>query len=308
MSEVTLKQIVEALIMASEEPLAIEKLHKILGPNNNELEINILKDIVNELVDDYAGHGVELKEVASGWRFQIKHDLSSWVGKLYEERPPRYSRAFLEILALIAYRQPITRAEIEAIRGVAVSSNIIKTLLEHEWVRIIGHKEVPGRPALFATTKKFLDHFNLKHLDELPPLMEFTESIELGIAFADGEDEVATDPILLEVDDNSKNVEEINTDNQVDDSSSEDSLGDDENPEESAIKEHDDFASAEEINEDNQVDDDLLEVDGDGDSDSDSDELEITDYDKQSHDDANDSLLEVDEDSDEIELTDSDKI
>ncbi|MBU0743771.1 MAG: SMC-Scp complex subunit ScpB [Gammaproteobacteria bacterium] len=306
MSEVTLKQIVEALIMASEEPLAIEKLHKILGPNNNELEINILKDIVNELVDDYAGHGVELKEVASGWRFQIKHDLSSWVGKLYEERPPRYSRAFLEILALIAYRQPITRAEIEAIRGVAVSSNIIKTLLEHEWVRIIGHKEVPGRPALFATTKKFLDHFNLKHLDELPPLMEFTESIELGIAFADGEDEVATDPILLEVDDNSKNVEEINTDNQVDDSSSEDSLGDDENPEELALKEHDDFASAEGINDDNQVDNNLsetpLEVD------KDLDDLEITDNDKQSYDDANDSSLEVDEDSDEIELTDSDKI
>lgn len=171
------KQIVEALLMASEEPLGIEKLFKILNSDNNELEIKALRDIINELVDDYAGCGIELKEVASGWRFQIKSDLSQWVGKLYEERSPRYSKALLEILSLIAYRQPITRAEIEDIRGVAVGSNIIKTLLEHEWIRIVGHKEAPGKPALFATTKKFLDHFNLKHLDELPPLLEFTENI-----------------------------------------------------------------------------------------------------------------------------------
>ena len=181
MAEITPKQIVEALLMASEEPLTTEKLHKIFVSNNFMLEINALRDIINELSDDYSDCGIELKEVASGWRFQIKTDLSQWVNKLYEERPPRYSHALLEILALVAYRQPITRAEIEAIRGVAVSSNIIKTLLEHEWIRIIGHKEAPGRPALFATTKKFLDHFNLKHLDELPPLMEFTETIETEV-------------------------------------------------------------------------------------------------------------------------------
>ncbi|MDR1057357.1 MAG: SMC-Scp complex subunit ScpB [Coxiellaceae bacterium] len=170
MQGVSTKQIVEALIMASEEPLSIEKLHRIFISNNSPIEISVLRNIINELSNDYANGGIELKKVASGWRFQIRLDLSPWVSKLYEERPPRYSKALMEILALIAYRQPITRVEIENIRGIAVSSNIIKTLLEHEWVKIVGHKEVPGHPALFATTKKFLDYFNLKHLDELPPL------------------------------------------------------------------------------------------------------------------------------------------
>lgn len=208
MAEVTPKQIVEALLMVSEGPLNIEKLHKIINIENNELEIKVLRDIINELVDDYSDSGIELKEVASGWRFQIKHDLSPWVSKLYEERPPRYSKALMEILALIAYRQPITRAEIEGIRGVAVSSNIIKTLIEHEWIKIVGHKEVPGRPALFATTKMFLDHFNLKHLDELPSLMEFTENmlpnVESGVSVAEGEE------IL---DENSNDFEANNSDN-----------------------------------------------------------------------------------------------
>lgn len=177
MSDITLKQIVEGLLMASERPLRAEDLYKIIYTDDGLFEINKLKNIINELVDDYNGHGIELKEVASGWRFQVRSDLSQWVNKLYEERPPRYSRALLETLALIAYRQPVTRAEIESVRGVTVGSNIMKTLIEHEWVRVIGHKEVPGRPAIFATTKKFLDHFNLKNLDELPALMEFTETM-----------------------------------------------------------------------------------------------------------------------------------
>ncbi len=177
MADINPKQIVEALIMASEEPLTIDKLYKIFCANDNLLEISVLRDILNELIVKYSDGGIELKEVASGWRFQIKSELSPWISKLHEERPPKYSRALLEILALIAYRQPITRAEIEDVRGIAVSSNIVKTLLEHEWIRVVGCKEVPGKPALFATTKKFLDHFNLKHLDELPPLMEFTETL-----------------------------------------------------------------------------------------------------------------------------------
>jgi segregation and condensation protein B len=181
MPAVTPKQIVEALLMASEEPLSVEKLYKIFCSGDNQLEISELRDIIRELVDEYSDGGIELKEVASGWRFQIRTDLSSWISKLYEERPPKYSRALLEILALIAYRQPITRAEIENIRGVVVSSNIVKTLLEHEWIKIVGYKEIPGKPALFATTKKFLDHFNLKHLDELPPLIEFTENVNVTI-------------------------------------------------------------------------------------------------------------------------------
>jgi segregation and condensation protein B len=177
MSEYAPKQIVETLLFAADEPLGIDRIYKILSSGGDSIEMSTLRNILHELSDEYSEGGVELKEVASGWRFQVRSDLSPWVNKLHEERPPRYSRAFLEILSLIAYRQPITRAEIEDVRGVAVSSNIMKTLLEHEWVKVVGYKEVPGKPALFATTKKFLDHFNLKHLDELPPLMEFTETL-----------------------------------------------------------------------------------------------------------------------------------
>lgn len=193
-TEVTHKQIVEALLMASNEPLSVEKLYKIFCHSDNLIEINRLREIIYELAEDYSDSGIELKEVASGWRFQIKSNFSLWINKLYEERPPKYSRALLEILALIAYRQPITRAEVENIRGVAVSSNIVKTLIEHEWIKIVGYKEVPGKPALFATTKKFLDHFNLKHLDELPPLMEFTEiaTVEEAVASAAIDDSLIT--------------------------------------------------------------------------------------------------------------------
>lgn len=174
MNEIPMKCIVEGIIMAAEGPVTIDELQKILHANNNLLENKEIRDIINELVNDYSGRGIELKEVASGWRFQVRQDLSPWISKLWEERPPRYSRAFLETLALIAYRQPITRAEIEEVRGVTVSTNIVKTLVEHDWVKIAGYKEVPGRPALYVTTKKFLDHFNLKSLQDLPSLLEFT--------------------------------------------------------------------------------------------------------------------------------------
>jgi len=204
------KKIVEALLMASEEPLTVDKIFKILTSNNNPIEIKELRVIINELVDDYSGRGLELKEVASGLRFQISPDLSFWIGKLHEERPPKYSKALLETLALIAYRQPITRSEIEDVRGVAVGSNIVRTLLDHEWVKVIGHKEVPGRPALFATTKKFLDYFNLKHLNELPPLAEFTETIADVV-----EEELAKDNDLsIGVEDTSE--ESLNDEEQFD--------------------------------------------------------------------------------------------
>lgn len=169
---VTIKQIVEGLLMTAEQPLPIEAIHKTVG---DMVEIKELRDIVKEMVEDCGERGIELREVASGWRFQVKQELSPWINKLYAERPPRYSRALLETLALIAYRQPITRAEIEKVRGVTVSSNIMKTLMEHEWIRVVGYKEVPGKPAVFATTNKFLDHFNLQNLEQLPALMEFTE-------------------------------------------------------------------------------------------------------------------------------------
>jgi len=178
MSELTLKQIVEGLLMAADKPLSLDDLYKIFYTEDNNFELITLKEIIDEIIRDCSGRGIELKEVASGLRFQVKPELSLWVNKLYQERPPKYSRALLETLSLIAYRQPITRAEIESVRGVAVGSNIIKTLLEHEWIKVIGHKEVPGKPAIFATTKKFLDHFNLKSLKELPELMEFTDTNE----------------------------------------------------------------------------------------------------------------------------------
>ncbi len=211
MSVATPKQIIEALFMVSEEPLSIDRLYKIFSSNDYPLEISELRAIINELVDDYTEGGIELKEVASGWRFQVRSELSHWISKLYEERPPRYSRALLETLALIAYRQPITRAEIEDVRGVAVSSNIIKTLLEHEWVRAVGYKEVPGKPALFATTKKFLDHFNLKHLDELPPLIEFTEQMVLENApenVGTSDEEIKEEVDVVAIDDVDEDKEE----------------------------------------------------------------------------------------------------
>ena len=183
-----LKKIVEALLFASEDPLDLGRLHELLISHGEPMELNHLKNIISDLVEDYVNRGIELKEVANGWRFQVKAELGSWVAKLREERPPKYSRALLEILALIAYRQPITRAEIEDIRGVVVSSGIIRTLIDHEWIKIVGVKEVPGRPSLFATTKKFLDHFNLRHLGELPALEKVDEEVMLDGPIKSGHD------------------------------------------------------------------------------------------------------------------------
>lgn len=168
------KMIVEGLLLAAGRPLTLDNIIQVFSadekPDRKELNL-----VMQSIVDDCNDRGFELKEVASGYRFQVKQDLSEWVAKLWEERPPRYTRALLETLALITYRQPITRGDIEEIRGVAVSSNIIRTLLDREWVRVVGHRDVPGRPAMFATTKQFLDYFNMKSLQELPPLSEVKE-------------------------------------------------------------------------------------------------------------------------------------
>jgi len=168
------KMIVEGLLLAAGRPLTLDNIIQVFSadekPDRKELNL-----VMQSIADDCNDRGFELKEVASGYRFQVKQDLSEWVAKLWEERPPRYTRALLETLALITYRQPITRGDIEEIRGVAVSSNIIRTLLDREWVRVVGHRDVPGRPAMFATTKQFLDYFNMKSLQELPPLSEVKE-------------------------------------------------------------------------------------------------------------------------------------
>jgi len=168
------KMIIEGLLLAAGRPLTLESIAAVFNdderPENEEL-LAVLVRIDEECGD----RGFELTKVASGYRFQVKQELAEWVGKLWEERPPRYTRALLETLALIAYRQPITRGDIEEIRGVAVSSNIIRTLLDREWIRVVGQRDVPGRPSMFATTKQFLDYFNLESLQQLPALSEIRD-------------------------------------------------------------------------------------------------------------------------------------
>ena len=165
------KMIVEGCLLAAGRPLALDNIIAVFE-KSEQPDRNELKQVMQAISEDCNDRGFELKQVASGYRFQVKQDLSEWVAKLWEERPPRYTRALLETLALVAYRQPITRGDIEEIRGVAVSANIIRTLLDREWIRVVGHRDVPGRPVMFATTKQFLDYFNLKSLQELPPLSE----------------------------------------------------------------------------------------------------------------------------------------
>lgn len=189
-----LKRILEGALLAAGEPLSLERLSHLFpegqAPSNAEF-----RTVLKEISSDFSGRGFELKEVASGWRFQVCEDLSEWVGLLWEEKPARYSRALLETLSLIAYRQPVTRGEIEEVRGVSVSSNIIRTLLEREWVRVVGHRDVPGRPAMYATTKTFLDYFNLKALDELPALSEIRDLDKIN-AELELEGVIASGPML----------------------------------------------------------------------------------------------------------------
>ncbi len=170
-----IKKIVEAALMAVDKPLTLTHLHALFANEEEPVERPQVKEALTELQADYENRGVSVVEVASGYRVQIDQEVAPWISLLFEERPPKYTRALLETLALVAYRQPITRSEIEEVRGVSVSTNIIKTLLEREWVRVVGHKEVPGRPAMYATTKEFLDYFNLRRIDELPPLSELKD-------------------------------------------------------------------------------------------------------------------------------------
>lgn len=168
-----LQMIIEAALMAAGRPLTLSMLQNLF-PEEEQPSTAEIKEALSVISEQYQ-RGIELKEVASGYRFQAKAELSPWLSKLWEERAPRYSRAFLETLAIIAYKQPITRAEIEEIRGVTVSSQIVKTLMEREWIRVLGYREVPGKPAIYGTTKEFLDYFNLKSLTDMPTLAEFKE-------------------------------------------------------------------------------------------------------------------------------------
>lgn len=171
--------IVEAALLAAGKPLTLDQLLELF-PDEERPAKKVMEHVMALLEGACEGRGFELRKVASGFRLQVREEYAPWVARLFEEKPPRYSRALLETLALIAYRQPITRGEIEDIRGVAVSSNIVRTLLEREWVRVVGHRDVPGRPAMYATTRQFLDYFNLTGLDQLPPLSEIRDLEEIG--------------------------------------------------------------------------------------------------------------------------------
>lgn len=173
-----LTAIIEAALLVAGEPLSIDRLRQLF-PSDEQPAVQELQQALQTLAEDYRNRGdnccMHLVEVASGYTLQVKSAFVPWITKLWEERPVKYSRALLETLALIAYRQPITRGEIEEVRGVAVSTHIVKTLQDREWVRVVGHRDVPGKPALYATTRQFLDYFNLKNLSELPTLVEFRD-------------------------------------------------------------------------------------------------------------------------------------
>ncbi|WP_296281216.1 SMC-Scp complex subunit ScpB [Pseudoxanthomonas sp.] len=178
MDQSLINRIVEATLLAATQPLTLAQLHGLF-PEDEPAPEGSVEQALEDLAAGCADRGVELVEVASGYRYQVKADVHPWVARLWTERKTKYTRATLETLALIAYRQPITRGEIEQVRGVAVSSNIIQALEEREWIRVVGHRDVPGKPALFGTTKVFLDYFGLKRLDELPPLSELKDIGEL---------------------------------------------------------------------------------------------------------------------------------
>ncbi len=193
MSEDNLKNVVEAALLAAGRPLDVEQIRELFEEYERP-EADDVKSVLVTLADDYGGRGIELREVASGFRIQVRESASGPVSRLWQERPRKYSRALLETLALIAYRQPITRGVIEDIRGVQVNPDIIRTVLERGWVRVIGHRDVVGRPELLATTREFLDYFGLKSLDDLPTLSQLrdVESLGVQLEFAVGNDASAT--------------------------------------------------------------------------------------------------------------------
>ena len=191
------KRVLEAALLASPEPLGLPELKRLFG---GEVATDTLRNLLAELAQEWQGRAVELVNVASGWRFQTTAEFQPYVERLAPEKPPRYSRAVMETLAIIAYRQPVTRGDIEDIRGVVVSTQIIQALEARGWIDVVGHRETPGRPALYATTRKFLDDLGLRSLEELPPLEEIAKTLQLepvptaeaGIRPANAEPEAAT--------------------------------------------------------------------------------------------------------------------
>lgn len=192
LQQAEIRRLLEAALLASPEPVSIQRMLRLFAPGELP-EANprqAVKSALAEIEYELDGHGYRLRQVASGYRFQVRQELSPWISRLWEEKPPRYSRALLETLALIAYRQPVTRGDIEQVRGVRVRPDIMRTLLERGWIRSVGNREVPGRPALYGTTNTFLDYFDLANLEELPPLSEIRALITPA-EDEDGEDDAA---------------------------------------------------------------------------------------------------------------------
>ena len=202
MDEIEIKHFLEAALLAAGRPLSIDQL-KGLFDGRLAIQKSDIRKAIETLNEEYEDRGIIISEVASGFRMEVKPAMADRLQKLWEERPPRYSRAMFETLALIAYRQPITRGEIEDVRGVSVSSNIVRQLLERDWVHVVGHRDVPGRPAMFATTKAFLDYFGLLKLDDLPPLADLSdwESLRVQLNFPEVEEQAGTGADAAEADD-----------------------------------------------------------------------------------------------------------
>ena len=188
-------QVIEAALLAAEGPLTVDNLFRLfaIGELDEEEGRKQIRLAIESLQSQCAQRGVTLQKVASGYRYQTRQELSAWVSRLWEEKPPRYTRALLETLALIAYKQPVTRGDIEQVRGVSVSQNIMRTLLERDWIRVVGQREAPGRPSMYGTTKAFLDYFDLAKLDDLPPLDEIKAMIEPALVADDGASADAAD-------------------------------------------------------------------------------------------------------------------
>jgi len=201
MDATEIKYFIEAALLAAGRPLNIDQLQKLFDGRMTPEKAEI-RQAIDSLNEDYEARGITIGEVASGFRVQVKSGMADQLQKLWEERPPRYSRALFETLALVAYRQPITRGEIEEVRGVSVSSNIMRSLMERDWVRVVGHRDVPGRPEMFATTKQFLDYFGLKKLDDLPPLADLSdwESLRIQLDLPEVEEEISDEaPVVPEL-------------------------------------------------------------------------------------------------------------
>jgi len=201
MDQTEIKYFIEAALLAAGRPLSVDQIQSLFDGRSAPSKPDI-RAAIEALVNEYEPRGITIAEVASGFRIQVKGSMAERLQRLWEERAPRYSRALFETLALIAYRQPITRGEIEEVRGVSVSANIVRTLLERDWVRVVGHRDVPGRPEMFGTTRNFLDYFGLKTLDDLPPLADLSdwESLRVQLNLPEVEDDVATaDDVTVDV-------------------------------------------------------------------------------------------------------------